>query len=77
MENFVGQFRRGIFWKCIFKQIIYFVILFCDTFDRDLSKADGDGCSTANYELADGTICGSLQATDNGNVFQSFQGTKV
>ena len=44
-------------------------------FNRDLSKADG-GCSTASYELADGAICGSLKTTDNGNVFQSFQGTK-
>ena len=44
--------------------------------DRALTKADQEGCSTENYQIADGTICGSLQATDNGNEFKSFQGTK-
>ena len=41
-----------------------------------MTKADQEGCSTENYQIADGTICGSLQATDNGNEFKSFQGTK-
>ena len=39
-----------------------------------MTKADQEGCSTENYQIADGTICGSLQATDNGNEFKSFQG---
>ena len=43
-------------------------------FDRALTKANQEGCSTENYQIADGTICGSLQATDNGNEFKSFQG---
>jgi len=50
------------------------LFLFLLVLEVDLSTANGEGCSSVNYELADGAICGSLETTDIGNMFQSFQG---